>query len=472
MAAAFLKYMFKQSAFFQGMYQLWYGPDLVHIQRRRERRTLMVGSAATLLISLTWGMYFVSVRNWPLVACDLSMVLASLTAGVLIWRKQTHAAAVVAFTTLFFVIGLIAWFFDVSTPQSPRTTHLYLLPLSVAALMTFRESSVWLRHGVAIVFLASFAFLSMRYGAPLAPYALPEDVRAVGGWLQLGISLALFYGLLHVMQHDAVVRSELEEELQQALDRNEFELHYQPQLDSGGGVIAAEALIRWNHPQRGLVLPGKFIEVAEQTGLILPIGLWVLQQACRQLQIWSHEPGCRQLRLAVNISQLQFRQADFVPQVLRLIERYGIHAGLLELELTESMLVHDLPDIIEKMTALGNRGVTFSLDDFGTGYSSLNYLKRLPLNQLKIDQSFVRDVLTDANDASIARTVVALGHNLGLTVIAEGVESEEQYRFLAQAGCEFFQGFLFSHALPAPAFHAYVQDNAATRRADATPLAA
>jgi EAL domain-containing protein (putative c-di-GMP-specific phosphodiesterase class I) len=262
---------------------------------------------------------------------------------------------------------------------------------------------------------------------------------------------------LHVMQSDAVIRSLLEEELLLALELDQFQLYFQPQLDLNGRVIGAEALIRWLHPQRGLVMPGQFIEVAEQTGLILPIGQWVAQQACQQLGLWAIDPACRHLRLAVNISQLQFRQKEFVAQILNLIDQFGIDANLLELELTESMLVEDLPDIIRKMSAIRACGVTFSLDDFGTGYSSLSYLKKLPLNQLKIDQSFVRDVLTDANDASIARTVISLGHNLGLTVIAEGVETKEQHEFLAACGCEFFQGFLFSHALPIDDFNAYVQ---------------
>jgi EAL domain-containing protein (putative c-di-GMP-specific phosphodiesterase class I) len=175
------------------------------------------------------------------------------------------------------------------------------------------------------------------------------------------------------------------------------------------------------------------------------------------LSTWAHQPGCGDFRLAVNISQLQFRQSGFVSQVLGLIDRFGIDPRLLELEITESMLVKDLPDIVQKMSAIRERGVTFSLDDFGTGYSSLNHLKRLPLTQLKIDQSFVRDVLKDANDASIVRTVIALGHNLGLAVIAEGVETQEQHDFLASCGCEFFQGYLFSHPLPIVEFNAFVQ---------------
>jgi len=186
-----------------------------------------------------------------------------------------------------------------------------------------------------------------------------------------------------------------------------------------------------------------------------------MKKACRQLAQWEKQPEFRGLRIAVNISQLQFRQPDFVARTLETINLFVADARHLEFELTESMLAEDLQDIIEKMSAIRARGVTFSLDDFGTGYSSLNYLKRLPLHQLKIDQSFVRDVLADPNDASIVRTVIALGHNLGLTVIAEGVETEAQRQFLAEAGCELFQGYLFSQALPIDAFNAYVRARAA-----------
>ena len=462
-------------ALFQGIHQLWYGPDVVHVQGRRARRALMLASLAMLAIGTAWGAFFIAMGNWNLVAFDLVIVLAGGSTALLIWRNLVHSAAVVTFGVLFLVVVLIAWIFDAPTLHNPRVTHLYLLPLGVGALMAFRDSRIWLRHGVAALYLGAFGILSLGFGSPWPELALPEAVRATGGGIQVVAAMAMLYGMLHVMQNDAFARSALESELQQAVAHQQFELHYQPQLDSQGRVTAAEALVRWQHPERGLVLPGKFIELAEQTGLILPLGQWVMEQACGQLQAWATQPGYAHLRLAVNISQLQFRQKDFVAQVLGLIEQNGIQAGLLELEITESMLVEDLSDIIEKMGALRRSGVTFSLDDFGTGYSSLNHLKRLPLNQLKIDQSFVRDVLTDANDASIARTVVALGHNLGLTVIAEGVETAEQHAFLAACGCEFFQGFLFSPALPIAAFERYVQDSTprgATRCAGATPWAA
>ena len=444
----------------QIVHRLWYGPDLVHVQARRERRALMLGSLSMTVMGMVWAGLFITFGNWPMVFLDAAMVLGGLGTGILVWRKKAHAAAVVLFSTLFIVICVIASVFDISTPQAPRTTHLYLLPLGVAALMAFRTASPWLRHGIAVACLAGVAVLSVTYGSLMPEYALPPQVRSFGAWVQTFAALTILYGMLHVMQNDAVMRSILENDLQLALAQDQFELHYQPQHDLQGNVIGAEALIRWRHPSRGLVMPGQFIEVAEQTGQILQIGQWVTRQACEQLARWAQQPECRHLRVAVNISQLQFRQPDFVARILDTIDTFGIDAHKLELELTESMLAEDLQDIIEKMSTIRSRGVTFSLDDFGTGYSSLNYLKRLPLHQLKIDQSFVRDVLADPNDASIVRTVIALGHNLGLTVIAEGVETEAQRLFLAESGCELFQGYLFSPAMPIGAFNAYVQTTA------------
>ncbi len=238
-------------------------------------------------------------------------------------------------------------------------------------------------------------------------------------------------------------RAALEVDLRQGLLDGQFFLQYQPQVDDTDGVTGAEALLRWRHPLRGLVSPGEFIPVAESSGLILPLGQWVLEAAARQLAAWAGQSETSHLSLAVNISARQFRDPHFVEQVLRIIEQTGANPQRLKLEITESLLLDDIGDAIDKMSALKSHGVGFALDDFGTGYSSLSYLKRLPLDQLKIDQSFVRDVLTDPNDAAIARTIVALAKTLGLGVIAEGVETAEQRSFLAEHGCRAFQGYLF-----------------------------
>ncbi len=256
------------------------------------------------------------------------------------------------------------------------------------------------------------------------------------------------------MQAAVTERATLHADLREAIRSCQFELHYQVQVDTRRRPVGAEALLRWRHPHKGLLAPGGFIELAEETGLIVPIGHWVLETACRQLARWSLQAQTAHLQLAVNVSARQFRQPRFADEVRALLAQTGAPAERLKLELTESSLIEDAEGVIERMEALRALGIRFSLDDFGTGYSSLAYLKRLPLAQLKIDQSFVRDVMSDPNDATIARTILALGSNLGLAVIAEGVETEEQYDFLAAQGCRDYQGYLFGRPLPMEMFEA------------------
>ena len=250
------------------------------------------------------------------------------------------------------------------------------------------------------------------------------------------------------MQSAVTIRSTLEADLRKGLREHQFMLFYQPQVGAEGRLTGVEALVRWRHPLRGLVAPSEFIPLAEETGLILPLGLWVLETACARLAVRGKDPGKAHLTMAVNVSARQFHHQDFVDQVMATLDHTGANPQRLKLELTESLFLADVDDTIVKMTELKEAGVSFSLDDFGTGYSSLSYLKRLPLDQLKIDQSFIRDVLTDPNDAAIARTIVALAQSMGLAVIAEGVETEAQREFLASHNCCAFQGFLFGKAEP------------------------
>jgi len=248
-------------------------------------------------------------------------------------------------------------------------------------------------------------------------------------------------------------RAKLETLLRKAIP-DELQLYYQMQVNRTGLINCAEVLVRWVHPKNGIISPANFIPLAEETGLILPIGLWVLETACKQLKNWEHIENARHLSLAVNVSAKQFHQPDFVEQVLKIFKSTEVDPSKLKLELTESLLINNVEDIVLKMTILGTKGVKFSLDDFGTGFSSLSYLKRLPLNQLKIDQSFVRDALIDPNDAAIVRTIIALGQSMGLDVIAEGVETEDQRNFLEIHGCNQFQGYLFSKPVPLHEFEA------------------
>ncbi|WP_232322377.1 EAL domain-containing protein [Methylomonas lenta] len=262
------------------------------------------------------------------------------------------------------------------------------------------------------------------------------------------------------MQENITARVLLESDLRNAITDKQFSLYYQMQVDQYGEINGAEALLRWQHPKRGLLLPNDFIALAEETRLILPIGEWVIETACRLIKAWQENETTKHLILSINVSAKQFQQADFVTKVKAIVQTHAIQPSRLKLELTESMLLSDVEDTITKMTALNSIGICFSLDDFGTGYSSLQYLKRLPLHQLKIDQSFVRDIAIDTSDQAIVRTIIAMAQTLNLTVIAEGVETQEQRQFLMDNGCTHFQGYLFGKPMSLEQFEMRLGINA------------
>jgi EAL domain-containing protein (putative c-di-GMP-specific phosphodiesterase class I) len=235
-------------------------------------------------------------------------------------------------------------------------------------------------------------------------------------------------------------------------------LVYQIQVNRTGLALGAEALLRWHHPTKGMVSPLQFIPIAEDTGLIVPVGLWVLNEACAQIRLWQKNGKTRHLVLAINVSARQFLQPDFVAQVELAVERHQINPRGLKLELTESVLIADVKEIVGKMNLLQTLGIHFALDDFGTGYSSLQYIKQLPLNQLKIDQSFIRDIETNSQDRSIVRTIIATAKSFNLEVIAEGVETIGQKNFLVDEGCYNFQGYFFSKPLPVEQFEQLLEN--------------
>ncbi len=255
------------------------------------------------------------------------------------------------------------------------------------------------------------------------------------------------------MQKALIDRTQLEADLRQSLvNDNEFVLHYQAQVDGDGHILGAEALVRWEHPQRGRVNPADFIPLAEETGMVVALGTWVLRTGCETLANWAKQPETAQLKLAINVSSRQLAQESFVAQVKEILVQTGINAQLLKLEITESMVVNNVDDAIAKMHALKALGVRFSMDDFGTGYSSLSYLQKLPLDQLKIDQSFVRNLSFDNHDSAIVKTIINLGDNLALNIIAEGVETQKECDYLSNLGCLVFQGYFFGRPLPLKEF--------------------
>jgi PAS domain S-box-containing protein len=315
------------------------------------------------------------------------------------------------------------------------------------------------KDGRMVVAEARWTCLADEQGQPFAIVAIHAE--AAGGNLMHHAEPGMVQALSP--------REALLADLRLGLQNNEFTLHYQPQVDAGGIPTGAEALVRWRHPRRGLVSPADFIPLAEETGLILELDRWVLQAACIQLAAWARSNATAHLTLAVNMSACQFRHPDFAGYVLAVLERTGADPRRLKLEVTEGSLIDDVEETIAAMVTLKAHGLGFSLDDFGTGYSSLAYLKRLPLDQLKIDQSFVRDVLTDPNAATIAHAVVTLGQSLGLAVIAEGVETDAQRDFLARHNCDAFQGYLFSPPIPVDQFDAFIAGRAAAPAKAAAP---
>jgi len=261
------------------------------------------------------------------------------------------------------------------------------------------------------------------------------------------------------MQIAIDAHASLLKDLHMALEKQQFHMYYQIQVDSSGQALGAEALIRWIHPERGMVSPAEFIPLAEETGLILPIGLWVLQTACAQLKQWQNNDLTRDLTVAINVSAKQFQQSNCVAEVQNALMATGANPANLKLELTESTVLDNVENVINKMNEIKKLGVSFSMDDFGTGYSSLQYLKQLPLDQIKIDQSFVRDITANENDVSIVQTIIAMTYVLGFDVIAEGVETEIQQKFLDQHGCHNFQGYLFGKPMPIEEFEALLKQN-------------
>ena len=279
--------------------------------------------------------------------------------------------------------------------------------------------------------------------------ALKQGEIAMFKAKQAGRNITHFFS--PAMQENLNARVLLESELREGIKAGQFELYFQPQVRANQ-LVGAEALIRWKHPKRGLLAPGAFIALAEETGLILPLGDWVLQNACEHIAAWGKAAAMMNVPLAVNISARQFRQADFVRHVLTALDLSGADPSSLKLELTETALVEDVQDVTAKMTALKARGLTFSMDDFGTGYSSLAHLKKMPIDELKIDRAFVQDIMEDGPSGAIARVIISVGQVLNLSVVAEGVETAAQRDALLAMGCDSFQGYLFGYPLPADEF--------------------
>lgn len=435
----------------------WRAEHLATVEQRRAQRALMLGACALTLQCLAWSIFFALNGMWLVM---LAIVLLQAFATVSFGLQARHRAGglgALMFVAMVGVISLMALIFDAPTEQASRSIHLFLLPLAVAAYMAFRESRAGFSVGLAVLSLSFFLMLEILPWAPFPELVLPDSLRVFGKWMNGGAAMLLFILLLHVLHSDAKLHADVDHELQQALRKHEFVLYFQPQLDQRMHVTGAEVLLRWQHPQHGLLMPSVFIHHAERNGLMAPLGQWVLEQACLQLKKWQKDPVMAQLELAVNVSQTQFRQDSFTADVLRAVQQHGIEPRRLELELTETLMALNMDDLQHKMQLLERSGLRFSLDDFGTGFSSLHWLRQLPLHTLKIDRSFVSDLPHGNNSAAIVKTLLGLAQSMALNVVAEGIEQDAQQAFLMEHGCPRFQGYLYSKPLPLQEFVSFVR---------------
>ena len=424
----------------------------------RVYRLLYACCLVLVCVDIPWALYNILNKQWLQLVIRFILIAAGVVSFVLVRKGKILSTFIVLATLSFIVISILSIIFDVPTVDTPRTVHIFFLLIGIGCFIGFKDEHYALSYGFPLICFLAYGFFASSLWGIVTPYAMTASERVFGAWVNNIIALSLIYVLFHVMQSNARQSNATEVELRRALSHNQFTLYYQPQSGKDDQVIGAEALIRWIHPTEGLIPPDEFIPLAEQIGLIRPLGHWVLGAACAQLVKWSEKPETAKLSLSVNVSAQEFNQEDYVAQVLSILERSGAQPSLLKLELTESMLVNDVDDIITKMTALKAAGVRISLDDFGTGYSSLSYLKKLPLDQLKVDQSFVREMLSSLQDEAIVRTVVSLAHNMELDVIAEGVETEEQRQFLQSIGCFTIQGYLLSRPLRIHDFNIFLRN--------------
>ena len=368
---------------------------------------------------------------------------------LLAYRNHTRLAGIFMAHVLIAMVAVSA-LADIPANDAPRSVHLYILPIITAIFFLFSHEGIYLR--VILPVIAAVIFLAFSTELPFLrqlDFIGSSAFTDPGVWINNITALSLTAVVVLLMRADFNARGTLESEMRRAIARGEFELHYQPQADRFGQVLGFEALLRWRHSSRGNISPSEFIPLAEETGLIIPIGDWVLRMACAQLLQWSRAPETADLTLAVNVSAVQFRQPDFVEQVKSIVRLSGARPEGLKLELTESALAEDLDVVLVRMQALRDFGIHWSLDDFGTGYSSLSSLKRFPFDQIKIDQSFIRDLLSDSRNMAIVDTIISLARSLDLAIIAEGVETEAQLDALDAAGCPHYQGYLFGKPMPA-----------------------
>jgi len=427
---------------------------------KHSHRLVFYYKVAALLImamGLFWAAIFAGWHQWSVVIADLALAGLAAMGWLLIASGQLNAAMIVTQVALLVFAVSYALMFDAPNAEFPRIVHLYLLVLAMLGYINHLRRKSKFQLAITAACLCAFVVLSCTsYAFPFAQ-TIPDGIRSVGIWINGVLATAMMWGGIYTIQREFTRPKGLALELRNAVGNEEMELYYQPQVNQAGTIHGAEALLRWRHPQHGLIPPNDFIPLAEEAGLMPLLGGWVLQEACRTLAAWRHDPVLGKLTLAVNVSASQFQVEDFESSVLELIKMHQVNPARLKLELTESVIVHDLAPTVARIENLRAIGITFALDDFGTGYSSLSYLRKLPLDQLKIDRSFVQESLECDRGAALVKSIIQLGIDLGFVVLAEGIETDAQHAFLIDCGCHEFQGYLFGRPMPGDAFTDHVR---------------
>jgi EAL domain-containing protein (putative c-di-GMP-specific phosphodiesterase class I) len=418
----------------------------------RFRRVYAAASLAAGALTAGWGIVFAVMQEWSMVAMDVALVTVALASFTLARRHQLSAAILFSQVAFFIIITVFCLLFDVPNAVAPRVSHLFLLVLAMIGYINYQQRRSRLQLAVVALCLATFVvFASTQVALPFAR-PISDDFRYVGAWVNTVIAVTMLCGGLYMMRQEFARNLGRERDIMAALKNREFELFYQPQVDEAGTLTGAEALLRWRRPDGSHVSPAEFIPAAEQAGLMPAIGEFVLNEACKTLTFWREDGATRGWKLAVNVSADQFMKVDFVDTVLARIRTLEIDPARLKLELTESMMANDVDAIAEKMAALRSAGLTLSLDDFGTGYSSLSHLRRLPVQEIKIDRSFVKDAPDSKRNRLLLKSIFDIARTLDFSVVAEGIETKEQFLLLQSFGCTAFQGFYFGRPVPLAEF--------------------
>jgi len=410
------------------------------------------GALAFAGIGVGWAVVFGAIGWWGVVALDIAIIVCGLSIYVLIRRGHLTLGLLAAQAALMAIAVIMGLVLDVPTADAPRVSHLYLLVVAALGYFNFqRQSSLAQLLLIGLCLVAFVVLASMPLRTDLA-LVMPEMVRSIGTWVNTIMATTLLAACIHATQADLVRKDKFSRALMAALWNEEFTLVYQPQVDLARTTIGAEALLRWHSPERGEVSPAEFIGQAEALGLMVAIGGWVLEKGCTTLAGWDEDARFRHLTLSVNISASQLMDEGFEALVRATLTKTRADPRRLTLELTESVLVTDMELAVAKLRRLHDLGITIALDDFGVGYSSLSYLRRLPIQQIKIDRGFVHDATSTDRSASLVRNLIHIGQDLGQDVVAEGVETPDQHALLVQAGCRKFQGFLYGKPMPLAEF--------------------